>query len=405
MAETFPCVKPRIHELHGEMTRWRRELHAHPQTAFEEVYASEFIAGKLKAWGIETHQGLAKTGVVGVIYGQSPGGQGVGPRIGLRADIDALDIHELNDFPHRSKFPGKMHACGHDGHTTMLLGAALYLAETRLFSGVVYLIFQPAEENEGGARVMINEGLLEQFPCDVVFGMHNWPGLEVGKFAVCAGPIMAAFDVFEIRIRGRGCHAAMPHLGIDPIVTSTHVITALQTLASRNTNPLEQLVVSVTQIHGGETWNVMPDEVVLRGTVRTFDPAVQEMAESGMRRIVDGVCQALGCSAQIDYQRRYPATVNTAQETELAAASAGAVCGAENVRTDATPCMGSEDFAFMLQHCPGCYIWAGNGPAENGRLLHNARYDFNDALLPIGASYWAQLAEDYSSQRHGSVAK
>jgi hippurate hydrolase len=317
MAETFPCVKPRIHELHGEMTRWRRELHAHPQTAFEEVYASEFIAGKLKAWGIETHQGLAKTGVVGVIYGQSPGGQGVGPRIGLRADIDALDIHELNDFPHRSKFPGKMHACGHDGHTTMLLGAALYLAETRLFSGVVYLIFQPAEENEGGARVMINEGLLEQFPCDVVFGMHNWPGLEVGKFAVCAGPIMAAFDVFEIRIRGRGCHAAMPHLGIDPIVTSTHVITALQTLASRNTNPLEQLVVSVTQIHGGETWNVMPDEVVLRGTVRTFDPAVQEMAESGMRRIVDGVCQALGCSAQIDYQRRYPATVNTAQETEL----------------------------------------------------------------------------------------
>lgn len=404
MSETFPRIKPRIRELHAEMTRWRRELHAHPQTAFEEVYASEFIAEKLKAWGIETHQGLAKTGVVGVIYGQSTGERGSGPRVGLRADIDALDIHELNEFPHRSKFPGKMHACGHDGHTTMLLGAALYLAETRLFSGVVNLIFQPAEENEGGARVMINDGLLERFPCDVVFGMHNWPGLAVGKFAVCSGPIMAAFDVFEIRIRGRGCHAAMPHLGIDPIVASAQVIGALQTLASRNANPLDQLVVSVTQIHGGETWNVIPDEVVLRGTVRTFQPAVQEMAESRMRTVVENVCQALGCSAQIDYQRRYPATVNTAAETGMAAAAAGSICGVENVCTHATPCMGSEDFAFMLQHCPGCYIWAGNGPAENGRQLHNARYDFNDDLLPVGASYWAQLAEDCSSRSRGSFA-
>lgn len=394
-----PNVIPRLRDLHSEMTQWRRELHAHPQTAFEETFASEFIASKLQSWGIETHRGLAGTGVVGTIRGQAtlPGQRE--RSIGLRADIDALDIHEQNEVPYRSKYPGKMHACGHDGHTTMLLGAALYLAETRLFSGNVHVIFQPAEENEGGGRVMVEQGLFEKFPCDVVFGMHNWPGLPVGQFAVCEGPIMAAFDVFEIRVTGRGCHAAMPHLGIDPIAASCQLVTALQTIASRNVNPLDQVVVSVTQIHGGDTWNVIPGEVVLRGTVRTFKPAVQEMTIGNMRRIVEQIAGALGCSAVLDYQRRYPATVNTPTETEIAVRAAEAVCGPGNVDAHATPCMGSEDFSYMLEKCPGCYIWAGNGTADQGRVLHNPRYDFNDDLLPVGSTYWARLAESYLAMK------
>lgn len=386
-------IIPRLHELHSEMTAWRRELHAHPQTAFEETFASDFIASRLKSWGIETHQGLARTGVVGTICGQAPGSGQSARSIGLRADIDALDITEQNDVPWRSTIPGKMHACGHDGHTTMLLGAARYLAETHRFTGTVHVIFQPAEENEGGGRVMVEEGLLDRFPCDAIFGMHNWPGIPVGQFAVCSGPIMAAFDVFEITIRGQGTHAAMPHLGVDPIVAAAQTVSALQTIASRNVNPLEQVVLSITQIHGGETWNVIPDEVKLRGTVRTFRSSVQDQVESNMRRIVTGVATALGCAADVDYQRRYPATVNTARETGVAAAAATLVAGESNVDLNATPCMGSEDFAFMLEKRPGCYIWAGNGPTDGGRVLHNPRYDFNDELLPIGASYWVRLVE------------
>jgi hippurate hydrolase len=277
----------------------------------------------------------------------------------------------------------------------MLLGAALYLAETRMFSGTVHVIFQPAEENEGGGRVMVEQGLFDRFPCDVVFGMHNWPGLPVGKFAVCEGPIMAAFDVFEIRVSGRGCHAAMPHLGVDPIAAACQIVSALQTIASRNVNPLDQLVVSITQIHGGDTWNVIPGEVVLRGTVRTFKPSVQEMAITNMRRIAENVAAGLGCTAVLDYQKRYPATVNTAAETRLAVEAAAAVCGEANVDPHAVPCMGSEDFSYMLEKRPGCYIWAGNGSADGGRVLHNPRYDFNDELLPVGATYWARLAESY----------
>jgi amidohydrolase len=386
-------VIPRLQELHSEMTSWRRELHAHPQTAFEETFASDLIASKLQSWGIETHRGLAKTGVVGTIHGRAPGGGESGRCIGLRADIDALDITELNDLPYRSKFPGKMHACGHDGHTAMLLGAARYLAETRRFIGTVHVIFQPAEENEGGGRVMVEEGLFDRFPCDAVFGMHNWPGMAVGQFGVCSGPIMAAFEVFEIKIHGQGCHAAMPHLGADPIIAAAQVVSALQTIASRNVNPLDQVVLSITQIHGGDTWNVIPGEVMLRGTVRTFRSAVQDLVEANMQRIVTGVAASLGCSAEVDFQRRYPATVNTPRETGVAAAAATVVAGEGNVDVDVTPCMGSEDFAFMLQKRPGCYIFAGNGPSDNGRILHNPRYDFNDDLLPIGASYWACLAE------------
>ena len=391
-------VIPRLTELHSEMTAWRHELHAHPQTAFEETFASEFIASKLQAWGIETHRGLAQTGVVGVIQGRRSGGS---PElnstplkmIGLRADIDALDIQEQNDLPYRSQFKGKMHACGHDGHTTMLLGAAKYLAETRNFAGSVCVIFQPAEENEGGGRVMVEEGLFDKFPCDAVFGMHNWPGIPVGQFGVCSGPIMAAFDVFEISVHGQGTHAAMPHLGIDPIVEAAQIVTALQTIASRNVNPLDQVVLSITQIHGGDTWNVIPTEVKLRGTVRTFRQEVQDMVESTMHRIVTGIASALGGSAELRYERRYPATINTPLETEWASATAAEIAGDDHVDTNVAPCMGSEDFAFLLQKRPGCYLWAGNGPSDNGRLLHNPRYDFNDELLPIGATYWARLAE------------
>jgi amidohydrolase len=375
-------IIPRLHELHSEMTSWRRELHAHPQTAFEETFASEFIAGKLQSWGIETHRGLAKTGVVGTIRGKLPAGDKPAKSIGLRADIDALDITEQNDLPYRSTFPGKMHACGHDGHTTMLLGAARYLGETRQFAGTVHVIFQPAEENEGGGRVMVEEGLFDKFPCDEVYGMHNWPGMDVGKFAVCSGPIMAAFDVFEIKIHGQGCHAAMPQ-----------IVSALQTIASRNVDPLDQVVVSVTQIHGGDTWNVIPDLVTLRGTVRTFRKAVQDLVDTNMRRIVANIAGAMGCTGEVDYQRRYPATVNSPRETEIAAAAAMRVAGENNVNMNATPCMGGEDFSFMLQKRPGCYIWAGNGPSDGGRVLHNPRYDFNDDLLPIGATYWVRLAE------------
>lgn len=385
-------VIPRLKELHPELTTWRRDLHAHPQTAFEETYAADLIARELTKMGLAVHRGLAKTGVVGTLQGKRPA-QGDLMAIGLRADIDALDITEANDLPYKSLYPGKMHACGHDGHTTMLLGAAKYLAETRNFAGTVQFIFQPAEENEGGGRVMVEEGLFQKFPVDAVFGMHNWPGMDVGKFALKPGPLMAAFDVFEIIITGKGTHAAMPHLGIDPIVVTSQLVTALQSLVSRNVDPLDQLVVSVTQFHAGDTWNVIPPSAMLRGTVRTFRQDVQDMAENGMRRIVEHICAAYGASGTVRYERRYPATVNSPRETAWSAQIAQEIAGKEHVNLDPQPCMGGEDFSFMLQQRPGCYVWIGNGPADNGRLLHNPRYDFNDDILPLGASYFARLVE------------
>lgn len=391
-SSTSLSLVPELVERRKELTAWRRELHAHPQTAFEETFASEFIAQRLQAAGIEVHRGLATTGVVGVVHGSRPG-RGRYASIGLRADIDALDIEEANDVPYRSQNPGKMHACGHDGHTTMLLGAATHLAETRNFAGTAYFIFQPAEENEGGGRVMVEEGLFKQFPAEAVFGMHNRPGLPVGQFAARSGPIMAAFDVFEITVRGRGAHAAMPHISVDPIVTASQVVTALQTIASRNTNPLDQIVLTVTQIHGGDTWNVIPPQVALRGTVRTFRQEVQDEVEPAMRRIIDGVCQAMGATGELWYERRYPATVNSENETELSVQAAALVAGEANVDPAPAPAMGSEDFAYMLQERPGCYLWIGNGSADNDRVLHNPRYDFNDEILPIGASYWVRLTE------------
>jgi hippurate hydrolase len=379
----------RIGDFHRELTEWRRALHQHPETAYEEIWTSDFVAERLESFGIEVHRGLAGTGVVGVIKGQ-----GDSPRkIGLRADMDALDLVEANDFEHKSQNPGKMHGCGHDGHTTMLLGAAKYLAETRKFDGTVYLIFQPAEENEGGGRRMVEEGLFEQFPAETIWGMHNWPGMAVGSIAARAGPMMAAYDMFEIEVTGVGGHGAMPHLGVDPVLVAAQIVVALQSIASRNVNPMDSVVVSTTQIHGGDAYNVIPQVVHLAGTCRAFNPKVHDLIEPRMRRICENVAEAFGATAELRYEKRYPPTVNSDAETETAAAVAADVCGIENVVRDPEPSMGAEDFSFMLQEKPGSYIWIGNGPAGPGEQLHNPGYDFNDEVLPIGASYWSRLVE------------
>jgi hippurate hydrolase len=379
----------RIVEFHADMTEWRRKIHAHPETAFEERETAALVAELLQSFGIAVERNVARTGVIGTLEGSVPSNRA----IALRADMDALPIAEQNDFAHASRNPGRMHACGHDGHTAMLLGAARRLAETRNFAGRIQFVFQPAEEGEGGARVMIEEGILERYPVEAVYGMHNWPGLPVGQFAIRPGPIMAAADIFEITITGRGGHAAAPNLTVDPIVAAAQVVSGLQTIASRNLHPLDSAVVSVTQVHGGDTFNVIPETVVLRGTTRSFSPSVQDQLEAALRRIAEGACRACGAAMELRYERRYPPTVNAAAETETAARAAGAVVGATNVKRDLTPSMASEDFAFFLERKPGAYIWIGNGAAATGGLLHNPHYDFNDAILPIGASYWVQLAE------------
>ena len=380
-----------IAQLQDDMTAWRRDLHAHPETAFEEQRTSDIVAEKLSSWGVEVHRGLAKTGVVGVLRGQGEGSRA----IGLRADMDALHIHELNDFAHRSKNEGKMHACGHDGHTTMLLGAAKYLAETRNFDGTVYLIFQPAEENEGGGRVMVEEGLFERFPAEAVYGMHNMPGIPAGKVGLRTGPAMAAFDIFEITVTGQGAHGAMPHQGIDPVVVAAQIVTGLQTIASRRTDPMDSVVVSVTQLHTGDTWNVIPQEAVIRGTARSFRPELSQAIEADMRRIAEGICAAHGARADLRYERRYPAVINSPAESDFAASIAAEVVGQDNVDPQSPALMGSEDFAYMLQAKPGCYIWLGNGieGGPGGCSVHNPLYDFNDEISVIGASYWARLVE------------
>ena len=379
----------RIADFHDDMTAWRRDIHAHPETAFEENRTSDIVADKLESFGIEVHRGMAKTGVVGRLKA------GTAPKaIGLRADLDALNLPEKNDFDYRSQHEGKMHACGHDGHITMLLGAARYLAETRNFDGTVHFIFQPAEEGGGGGRVMVDEGLFEQFPCQAVYGMHNWPGMARGRIGVRTGAMMASADMFSIRIRGRGGHAAMPHHAVDPVVVGAQMVGALQTIASRTNDPLDSVVVSVTQFHAGTADNVIPDEAVLSGTCRALSPDGRDMIERRMRETVDGIAASHGIAADLNYRRNYPVLVNTAEETAKAARAAARVVGEANVAIDDPPVMGSEDFAFMLQAKPGSYIWIGNGVGEEGGcMVHNPHYDFSDEILPVGASYWAALVE------------
>ncbi|GLQ06031.1 M20 aminoacylase family protein [Sneathiella chinensis] len=381
-------IIPAIEQMHREMTEWRHRIHMYPETAFEEFKTADFVAEKLESFGIEVHRGLAKTGVVGTLK------CGNGNRaIGLRADMDALDLQELNEFEHRSRIDGKMHGCGHDGHTVMLLGAAKYLAESRNFDGTVRFIFQPAEENVAGGRVMIQDGLFDLFPVDSVYGMHNMPGFEVGEFAVRKGPLMASADFFEARVIGVGGHGAFPHRAVDPVLVAAEVIGAWQQIVSRNVDPLQAAVITVAQIHGGHTTNVIPEDVVMSGTTRAFDPRVQGLIETRMEQILKGICDAYGATCEFTYDRRYAPTINTPDETDEAIATAIELVGEDKVDPDVAPVMGAEDFSWMLQERPGCYLMIANGAGEGSCHIHNPNYDFNDQILPLGASYWARLTE------------
>ncbi|MEO8935442.1 MAG: M20 aminoacylase family protein [Burkholderiaceae bacterium] len=388
----------RIVQFQSDIARIRRDIHAHPELKFEEVRTAEVVAQKLAEWGYAVDRGLGKTGVVGTLkVGNGSNG------VGLRADMDALPLVEHNAFAHKSIHEGRMHACGHDGHTAMLLAAAQYLAESKNFDGTLHVIFQPAEEGGGGARVMIEDGLFDRFPCDAVFGMHNWPGAAVGTFGVTPGPMMASANQFEITITGKGAHAAMPHNGNDPIMVAVAIAQNLQTLITRNKKPIDTAVLSITQIHAGDAYNIIPNEAVLRGTVRTFTNEVLDLIESGMQRIVAGTAATFGAEAAMTFDRAYPPTINHPKETAFAVGIMRDVVGDANTMTDIEPTMGAEDFAFMLQARPGCYVFIGNGDGEHREMghgmgpcmLHNPSYDFNDALIPIGATYWVRLAEKF----------
>lgn len=387
-----PSLVPGIEALVQDMTRWRHDIHAHPETAFEEERTAALVAGLLKDFGCEVHTGLAKTGVVGVLK------CGEGPTVGLRADMDALHVVEQTGLSYASTRPGKMHACGHDGHSAMLLGAAKHLCATRAFGGTVVFIFQPAEEGEGGAKVMVEEGLFERFPVDGVYGLHNWPGMAVGTFAVKPGPMMAAYDAFDATVTGHGAHGGMPHLGVDPVVVAAQIIGAWQSISSRMLDPLDAAVISVTQVHGGDAYNVIPDKVEMKGALRSFDAAVRDLAWARMEELGHGIAKGYGATFALERRGAYPATVNSVEEAENAALAATQVVGEENVQRSPAPSMGAEDFAYMLQQRPGCYAWVGNGVGGPGGVggctLHNSHYDFNDAALAYGASYWVRLVEN-----------
>ncbi|MGR8932154.1 MAG: M20 aminoacylase family protein [Gammaproteobacteria bacterium] len=378
----------------------RRQIHAHPELAFDENQTADLVAAKLSEWDIPVHRGMGKTGVIGIIQaGKSE------RAIGLRADMDALPIQEQNNFAHASKHPGKMHACGHDGHTAMLLAAAQHLSSHRNFDGTVYLIFQPAEEGAAGADAMIKDGLFRQFPMQQVFGMHNWPGLPKGQFAINSGPVMAAFDTFRIVVRGRGCHAALPHLGLDPVPVVAQMILAFQTILTRNLDPLDSAVLSVTTMHIGETKNVIADSCELTGTLRTFSADVMQLTHRRMSEIVKHTCLAHGMESEIEFTKGYPATVNHPEQVEISRQVMIKIVGAENV-IEQYPTMGAEDFSFMLNQVPGCYCFIGNGEGDHRQLghgagpctLHNASYDFNDDILALGARYWVGLVETCLAQ-------
>ena len=386
-------IRQRLDEIHAEMTEWRRDFHAHPEIGFEEKRTSEIVAQKLAEWGIEVHRGLGGTGVVGVLRGRH-GAAGSNRAIGLRADMDALPMDEGNSFAHRSQIPGRMHACGHDGHTTMLLGAAKVLAETRNFSGTVHLIFQPAEEGLAGAKAMLDDGLFEKFPCDAVYGIHNSPDMPLGHVKALTGTAMAAIDYFKVTLRGRSSHGAHPQQGIDTVTMAAQVISALTSIPSRQVDALESSIISIGQIHGGTSDIVLPETVELRGSVRTLKPEVRDRVEALFKRTVDLTAQAQGGSAEIDYRRAYPATINAEAETERASACAAGVKGVGHVERDGRPLLAGEDFAFMLERTPGAYLFFGQRGADKGGVpVHNPGYDFNDDLLPIGANYLAGLVE------------
>ncbi len=380
-------VAPEILARREALIALRHDLHAHPELAYQEHRTSDLVAAFLERLGIEVHRGLAGTGVVGVLR------RGTGPgMIGLRADMDALPVLERNTFPHRSRHDGRMHACGHDGHTAMLLAAAEYLALHGRFDGTVVFIFQPAEETDGGARVMIEQGLFDRYPVDAVYGMHNWPGLPAGEFAVHAGPVMACADQFDIVLRGHGAHAAMPHQGRDPLIAGAALAQALQTVVSRALDPADPAVLSVTRFFaGGEAYNVIPGQATLAGTVRAFRPEVQDAVEAAMERLCAGIAAAHGVQATLEYRRGYPPTINTPEQSAFCRRVLTGLVGENQVRVDLPPSMGAEDFAYMLREKPGCYVWIGNGLAEGGCMLHNPHYDFNDDILALGASYWARL--------------
>ena len=389
-----------IIQFHAELQTIRRDIHAHPELCYEELRTADVVAAKLAEWGISALRGMGVTGVVGIIKNGSSD-----RAIGLRADMDALPIQETNTFDHASRHEGKMHACGHDGHTAMLLGAAHYLAQHRNFDGTVYLIFQPAEEGGGGAREMIKDGLFEQFSMEAVFGMHNWPGSEVGKFGVSAGPVMASSNEFKITIRGKGGHAAMPHNGLDPVPVACQMVQAFQTIISRNKKPVDAGVISVTMIHAGEATNVIPDSCELQGTVRTFTLEVLDMIEKRMQQIAEHICAAHDAQCEFEFVRNYPPTINHPKETEFARKVMADIVGADNV-IDQEPTMGAEDFSYMLQAKPGCYVFIANGDRAHREMghgggpcmLHNPSYDFNDDLIPLGATFWVRLTESWLTQ-------
>ena len=378
----------------------RRDIHAHPELCFEELRTADLVAQNLADWGIPIHRGLGTTGVVGIVHGRDGGA--CGRAIGLRADMDALPMQEFNTFAHASQHPGKMHACGHDGHTAMLLAAAQHFAKHRNFDGTVYLIFQPAEEGGGGARVMIEDGLFEQFPMQAVFGMHNWPGMPMGSFAVSPGPVMASSNEFKITIHGKGGHAALPHTGIDPVPIACQMVQAFQTIISRNKKPVDAGVISVTMVHAGEATNVVPDHCELQGTVRTFSLEVLDLIEARMRQVAEHTCAAHEATCTFEFVRNYPPTVNSPAEADFARQVMAGIVGEANVLAQ-EPTMGAEDFAFMLQAKPGAYCFIANGDGAHREMghgggpctLHNPSYDFNDDLIPLGATYWVRLAEQW----------
>ncbi len=375
----------------------RRDIHAHPELCFEELRTADLVAAKLTEWGIPIHRGMGRTGVVGIVKAGNSS-----KAIGLRADMDALPMQEFNTFEHASKHKGKMHACGHDGHTAMLLAAAQHFAKHRNFDGTVYLIFQPAEEGGGGAREMISDGLFDKFAMEAVFGMHNWPGEAVGKFAVSPGPVMASSNEFKITVRGKGGHAALPHNALDPVPVACAMVQAFQTIVSRNVKPVDAAVISVTMIHAGEATNVIPDSCELQGTVRTFTTEVLDLIENRMRETANSLSAAYGMACEFEFERNYPPTINHAKEAEFARQVMLDIVGPQQVIRQ-EPTMGAEDFAYMLQAKPGCYAFIANGDGEHREMghgggpcmLHNPSYDFNDDLIPLGATYWVRLAEKW----------